>query len=143
MEGTPARLLTAMRTDRVSRERAGAYSCRYTAVATPTGTTATVISNTMASVPNSAGKIPPWVIPSVGAVKKNESDSRRPPCITTSPRITARIISTSKMAAPELTASAKSPARLRMARTNGVDRPLSARAATVTTARPDGASSGG
>ena len=51
MEGTPARFTTATRTARARSEPGGAYSCRYTAVSTPTGITATVISSVSAAVP--------------------------------------------------------------------------------------------
>ncbi len=51
IDGTPARLLTAMRTSLASRERGDAYSFKKIAVAMPTGTPASVISKVMKTVP--------------------------------------------------------------------------------------------
>jgi hypothetical protein len=69
MEGTPARLFTAMRTMRTSTLWV-AYSRRYRAASTPVGTTTRVIRNTIITVPKIAGKMPPSVLASRGSSQR-------------------------------------------------------------------------
>ena len=66
IEGTPARLLTAMRTMRTSAP-CFAYSRKYSAASTPRGTTMRLIMRTIITVPKMAGKIPPSVFDSRGS----------------------------------------------------------------------------
>ena len=66
IEGTPAKLLTAIRTKRTITP-CFAYSFRYTAASTPKGTTAILIIKTMNTVPKIAGKMPPSVLASRGS----------------------------------------------------------------------------
>ena len=56
-----------------------AYSERYTAVATPNGTENISATTTSQIVPKRAGKIPPAVIPLVGALKRNSKEIFGPP----------------------------------------------------------------
>jgi len=86
-------------------------------LATPAGTTAMVIRITMATVPKIAGKTPPAVMPSAGALVRNPQLRRsEPPRMTSMTRI-ARISSTRSVAAPVLITSAASPKRPRQRRT--------------------------
>ena len=70
MDGTPARLLTAMRTARTSGPCL-AYSRRYSAATTPNGTTTMLMMMTIITVPKMAGKTPPSVLASRGSSQKN------------------------------------------------------------------------
>ena len=58
IDGTPARLLIAPRITRVTADCDRAYSFKYTAVVTPTGTTQSVINTTNANVPKIIGNTP-------------------------------------------------------------------------------------
>jgi hypothetical protein len=66
MEGMPARLFTAMRTNR-TKVPCLAYSLRYNAASTPNGTTAMLMMMTIITVPKMAGKMPPSVLASRGS----------------------------------------------------------------------------
>ena len=66
MDGTPARLFTAMRMIRVSAPCL-AYSRKYTAATTPNGVTMIDISSTISTVPKIAGNTPPSVLASRGS----------------------------------------------------------------------------
>ena len=66
MDGTPARLFTAIRTVRTIRPCL-AYSRRYMAASTPNGVTAMLISTVITKVPKMAGKTPPSVLASRGS----------------------------------------------------------------------------
>ena len=89
MEGMPARFAMQARTRRARSERDDAYSVRYTAVATPAGMAAMVISNVSATVPTMAGKMPPAVIPWRGYAETNSQDRTWAPPRTTSTTTTA------------------------------------------------------
>lgn len=62
----------------------GAYSTRYTAARTPTGTEAIAAAFVTRNVPTIAGRIPPSVIPRRGSVSTNPSESAGAPRTATS-----------------------------------------------------------
>ena len=95
MEGITASVLTANRIVFAIIEFSLAYSVRYIAVIVPNGTAAIDMIITNKAVPYNAGKIPPFVIPSVGKLVKNshESVSLPPMKITSNMMITMAIIS--------------------------------------------------
>src|SRR5438045_6103787 len=70
------------------------------AAATPSGTTASVIRRTSATVPKIAGKIPPSVMPPLGALDRNSHVIPGRPWITMSPRMMTTIARMSRHAKP-------------------------------------------
>src|SRR6185295_5169406 len=71
IEGTPARLLTAILTRR-TKAPCLAYSRRYSAASTPKGTTARLMTMTIMTVPKMAGNIPPSVLASLGSLLRTD-----------------------------------------------------------------------
>ena len=72
MLGTPARLLTAMRTIE-TRMPCLAYSRRYRAASTPRGTTMIDMIRVMITVPKMAGQTPPSLFAERGSSSRNSS----------------------------------------------------------------------
>jgi len=84
IDGTPARLLIDVRIILVNKESL-AYSLRYIAEQTPSGTVIIIIISVTAIVPKIAGKIPPSVILFLGSSKINSTEILPIPCITIFP----------------------------------------------------------
>src|SRR5580765_2833375 len=115
IEGTPARLLMAPRITRVTGEPLRAYSVRYSAVITPTGTTQIVINTTSAAVPKIIGNTPALSalnMPSFVPPKMKCSDTCAAPLPRMSARITRIIPKIAAVAAPVATVNARDCNRL-------------------------------
>ena len=97
IEGTPARLMMARLMARVN-QLSGAYSLRYNAAATPTGTEISNATPTSHTVPSNAGKIPPSVMPLVGLENRNSREMMPLPLTT---RV-VRIINTGSINSPAI-----------------------------------------